>query len=74
MRPGCLGISGTVRRRGHDDVGGAACRSLIGRRGAGRNEDGGVGVCHIFGENVELVGEDLFEVVVEGRTSTTNAE
>jgi len=74
MRPSGLGIRGTVRRRRGDNVGSAA-GTIVDRRGRARgDEDGGVGIRHIFGEGVKLVGEDLLEVSVEGRASTAETK
>jgi len=70
MRPGCLGVGGTIRRGRIDDVGGAACTFLVRRQGARRDEDGGVGVGHVF----ELLIEDCYKIVSEGRAGTANAE
>ena len=74
MGPGCLRVSGTVRRGRGDNIGSAARGFLVGRSRAGRDEDSRTSVRHIVGESVELVGEDLFEVVVEGRTSAAKTE
>ena len=74
VRPGRFGISGAIGRRRSDDVGGAARAVVSGRDRARGDEDGGGGIRHVFGEGVELVGEDLLEVVVEGGTGTANAE
>jgi len=74
MGPSRFGISRAVGRRRRDDVGGAA-RAIVGGRGGARgDENGGGGVGHIFCKGVDLVGEDLFKVVVEGGASTANAE
>jgi len=74
MRPSRLGVSGAVWGRRTDDVGSAAS-TIVDRRGrAGRDENGGRGFGHVFSESVELIGEDLFEVVVEGGTGAANAE
>jgi len=76
MGPGRFGISGTIRRRRGNDVGSAACMIVGGRWRARGDKDGGVGVGHIFDEIVELVGENLFEVVVKGgaRAGAANTE
>ena len=55
VRPGCLRVSGAVRRRRGNDVGSAASM-VIGQRWRARgNEDGGGGVGHV----IDLVGVDL---------------
>jgi len=56
--PSCFGISRTVGRRGHDNVGGAVGTIVGGRSRAGRDEDSGSGVGHIFD-----CGANLYEVI-----------
>jgi len=61
MGPGRFGISGTVRRGRGNVVGSATSTIASGRSRAGRDEDGGGSVCHVF----ELLVENLGKVVGE---------